>query len=125
MSHPAIAERPTSGGIGAFCATCARGTRSFTGRYREFLLDPGTIFTSVAFLFLVAAIIQTPGGLWGRLPGEASTPLYLAAALVGGSYIWWSAFQGVRQKDFTADIPVSFATIGALAIGQHSAGAVV
>jgi Cd2+/Zn2+-exporting ATPase len=33
--------------------------------------------------------------------------------------------QGIREKDFTADIPVSFATIAALLIGQYSAAAVV
>ena len=58
-------------------------------------------------------------------PEQARTPLYLAAALVGSSYIWWSAFQGIREKDFTADIPVSFATAGALIIGQYAAAAVV
>jgi Cd2+/Zn2+-exporting ATPase len=44
---------------------------------------------------------------------------------VGSGYIWWSAFQGIREKDFTADIPVSFATAGALIIGQYAAAAVV
>ena len=44
---------------------------------------------------------------------------------MGSCYIWWSAIQGIRQRDFTADIPVSFATAGALAIGQYSAAAAV
>src|SRR6266702_7713605 len=39
--------------------------------------------------------------------------------------IWWSAIQGIRARDFTADIPVSFATAAALIIGQYSAAAVV
>ena len=56
---------------------------------------------------------------------QARTPLYLVAALVGSVYIWWSAIQGIRERDFTADIPVSFATAGALIIGQYSAAAVV
>src|SRR5258706_13635397 len=72
------------------CVTCARGGQRFIGRYRDFLLDPGTIFT-----------------------------------LVGSVYIWWSAIQGIRARDFTADIPVSFATAAALIIGQYSAAAVV
>jgi len=45
--------------------------------------------------------------------------------LVGSVYIWWSAIQGIRARDFTADIPVSFATAAALIIGQYSAAAVV
>jgi len=31
--------------IQSVCATCVRGTRTFTSRYRAFLLDPGTLFT--------------------------------------------------------------------------------
>jgi Zn2+/Cd2+-exporting ATPase len=49
----------------------------------------------------------------------------LAAALAGSLYIWWSAIGGIRERDFTADIPVSFATVAALIIGQYSAAAVV
>jgi Cd2+/Zn2+-exporting ATPase len=105
------------------CVTCARGARRFVGRYRAFLLDPGTLFTLASWLLLIAATIQNPGGLVN--PEQAHTPLYLAAALVGSSYIWWSAFQGIRERDFTADIPVSFATAGALIIGQYAAAAVV
>src|SRR5579884_598639 len=37
---------------------------------------------------------------------------------------WWAALQGMRERDFTADIPVSVATIAAIAIGQYSAAAV-
>ncbi len=109
--------------IQSMCVTCARGGRRFVGRYRAFLLDPGTLFTFASLLLLIAATIQNPRGLVDA--EQARTPLYLAAALVGSVYIWWSAFQGIRERDFTADIPVSFATAGALIIGQYSAAAVV
>ncbi len=105
------------------CVTCARGGQRFVRRYRDFLLDPGTLFTLASLLLLIAATIQTPDGLVNS--ADAHTWLYLAAALVGSVYIWWSAIQGIRQRDFTADIPVSFATAAALIIGQYSAAAVV
>jgi Cd2+/Zn2+-exporting ATPase len=105
------------------CGTCARGGQLFVRRYRDFLLDPGTLFTLASLLLLIAAIIQTPDGLVNS--ANAHTWLYLAAALVGSVYIWWSAIQGIRERDFTADIPVSFATAAALIIGQYSAAAVV
>ncbi|HEU0002815.1 MAG TPA: cation-translocating P-type ATPase [Ktedonobacteraceae bacterium] len=105
------------------CATCVRGGQRFVGRYRDFLLDPGTLFTLASLLLLVAATIQTPDGLINS--AHAHTWLYLAAALTGSLYIWWSAIQGIRERDFTADIPVSFATAAALIIGQYSAAAVV
>ncbi len=105
------------------CVTCVRGGQRFVGRYRDFLLAPGTLFTLVSLLLLVAATIVTPDGIINS--AHAHTWLYLAAALVGSVYIWWSAIQGVRARDFTADIPVSFATAAALIIGQYSAAAVV
>ncbi len=105
------------------CVTCIRGGRRFVGRYRDFLLAPGTIFTLVSLLLLVIATIQAPDGVINS--AHAHTWLYLAAALVGSVYIWWSAIQGIRERDFTADIPVSFATAAALIIGQYSAAAVV
>ncbi|HEX7734246.1 MAG TPA: cation-translocating P-type ATPase [Ktedonobacteraceae bacterium] len=117
-SHPPVFSR-----VQAVCATCVYGGKRFVGRYRAFLLDPGTLFTLASFLLLVLAICVTPGGLIDA--GQAHTPLYLAAALVGSVFIWWEAIQGIREKDFTADIPVSFATIGALVIGQYTAAAVV
>lgn len=108
------------------CVTCAVGTRRFAGRYREFLFDPGTLFTFVSLLLLVAATIANPGGL---LSGGGVTPtgnvLYFAAAIVGSVYIWFSAIQGIRERDFTADIPVSIATAAALAIEAYSAAAIV
>ena len=117
---------PEAGQIRAFCVSCARTARSFTGRYREFLLDPGTLFTLVALVLLMLGGIQHPAGLLGSdKAAQVRTPLYIAAALVGSAYIWWSAFQGIRQKDFTADIPVSLATIAAISIGQFSAAAIV
>jgi len=111
--------------IRSVCATCVRGTRTFTGRYRAFLLDPGTLFTLGSLVLLIAAIIQTPAGLTSDKAAESGTPLYLAAALVGAAYIWWSAIRGIRARDFTADIPVSIATAAAIAIHQYSAAAVV
>src|SRR6266566_1200900 len=105
------------------CVTCVRGGRRFVGRYRDFLLNAGTLFTLASLLLLIAATIQTPDGLVNS--NHAHTWLYLAAALAGSVYIWWSALQGIRERDFTADIPVSFATAAALIIGQYSAAAVV
>ncbi len=105
------------------CVTCAHVGRRFVGRYRAFLLDPGTLFTFASLLLLIAATIQNPRGLVDA--EQAHTTPYLAAALAGSIYIWWSALQGIRERDFTADIPVSFATAGALIIGQYAAAAVV
>ena len=105
------------------CVTCVRGGQRFVGRYRAFLLDPGTLFTFASLILLIVATIQNPQGLVNA--EQAHAPLYLVAALVGSVYIWWSAIQGIRERDFTADIPVSFATAGALIIGQYSAAAVV
>ena len=50
----------------ALCATCARGASRFAGRYHDFLLDPGTLFTLTSLLLLLAASIQDPGGLVSR-----------------------------------------------------------
>jgi len=105
------------------CATCARRVVGLAGRYRQFLIEPATLFTGACLVLLVLAVIQHPAGLY--VSREAGSRLYLAAALAGGSFIWWSAVQGIRAKDFTADIPVSVATIAAIAIGQYSAAAVV
>ncbi len=108
------------------CMTCVRGGQRFVGRYRDFLLDPGTLFTLASLLLLIVAGIRNPGGLLGSGgPSRFGTLFYLAAALVGSLYIWWSAIQGIRAGDFTADIPVSVATAAAIAIGQYSAAAVV
>ncbi len=109
--------------VQTMCVTCVRGGQRFVGRYREFLLNAGTLFTFASLVLLIVATIRNPGGLVNA--GQARTPLYLVAALVGSVYIWWSAIQGIRERDFTADIPVSFATAGALIIGQYSAAAVV
>ena len=109
-----------------FCTTCARGVKGFTQRYRDFLLDPSTLFTLISFLLLMLAAVYNPSGLLrSGNPQETGAPLYLAAALVGSVFIWWSAFRGIRHGDFTADIPVSLATAAAIAIGQYSAAAVV
>ncbi len=111
------------GRAGRVCATCARGVREGSGRYSEFLLEPGTLFTLAAGVLLVAAIIATPSGVFSSTGAHA--PLYIAAAVVGSSFIWWSAVQGIRERDFTADIPVSIATAAAIAAGQFSAAAIV
>jgi Zn2+/Cd2+-exporting ATPase len=105
------------------CVTCVRGGQRAVSRYRDFLLDPGTLFTLASLLLLIAATIQTPDGLVNS--AHTHTWLFLSAALIGSVYIWWSAIQGIRERDFTADIPVSFATAAALIIGQYSAAAVV
>jgi Cd2+/Zn2+-exporting ATPase len=109
-----------------FCTTCARGVKGFTQHYRDFLLDPSTLFTLLSFLLLIIATVHNPKGLLSSGdPHQTSAPFYLAAALVGSMVIWWSPFHGIRHGDFTADIPVSLATAAAIAIGQYSAAAVV
>ncbi len=118
-----VTNRSGVGRAVAVCASCARGVRAFGGHYREFLLEPGTVFTALAGGLLVAAIAVDPAGSVSS-SGHHSW-LYVAAALVGSVYIWFSAVQGIRERDFTADIPVSLATIAAIAIGQFSAAAVV
>ncbi len=105
------------------CVTCTRGGQHFVRRYRDFLLAPGTMFTLVSLLLLILAILVTPDGVINS--AHANTWLYLASALVGSVYIWWSAIQGIRERDFTADIPVSLATAAAIIIGQYSAATVV
>jgi Cd2+/Zn2+-exporting ATPase len=108
------------------CIACAVGAKRFAGRYREFLLDRGTLFTLASGLLLISAVVHRPAGIVSSgAPEDAGTLLYLASALVGCMYIWWSALQGIRERDFTADIPVSVATAAAIAIGQYSAAAVV
>lgn len=119
-------EAPTLNRVQAVCVSCARGARTFTGRYRDFLLDPGTLVTIASGILLLVALVLRPSGLLSTGdPLAARSPFYFAAALVGSVYIWWSAIQGIRQGDFTADIPVSVATAAAIAIGQYSAAAVV
>ena len=100
--------------------------RSLFRDYREFLLTPGTIFTLVSSILLAIAVLYQVSGLFIDAAPEAyADRIYLAAALVGSSFIWYSAVQGIREGDFTADIPVSLATAAAIAIGQYSAAAVV
>ena len=101
-------------------------TKNWLTRYRSFLLDPGTLFTLASGMLLILAVILDPSGLLSHHETHsAGSFYYLAAALVGSSYIWWSALQGIWEHDFTADIPVSLATIAAILIGQYSAAAVV
>ncbi len=108
------------------CITCTRTAHRFTQHYRSFLLDPSTLFTLTSLLFLLAAVIvDLRSSVLTGTSAETSSFLYLAAALVGSVYIWWSALQGIREGDFTADIPVSVATMAAIAIGEYAAAAVV
>lgn len=96
------------------------------GAYREFLLDPGTLVTIASGILLIMAMIADPAGILSGSKGNSTAGLlYLLAALTGSSYIWWSAIQGIRESDFTADIPVSVATIAAIAIGEYPAAAIV
>ncbi|HII92682.1 MAG TPA: cation-transporting P-type ATPase, partial [Methanosarcina sp.] len=97
--------------------------RILATRYQDFLLDPGTLFTVASGVLLIIAITAYPQNMLGKT-GEGNW-LYLLSALVGSSFIWWSAYQGIKERDFTADIPVTIATIAAIAIGQYSAAAVV
>lgn len=94
--------------------------------YKHFLLAPGTIITVISGFLLLVAVMYQPAGLFSHDGAEEKISwLYLASALVGSSFIWYNAIQGIREHDFTADIPVSLATIAAIAIGQYSAAAVV
>lgn len=94
-------------------------------RYKDFLLDPGTLFTIVSGVLLITAIAVSPQEMLSEHNAGEGNWLYLLSALVGSSFIWWSAYQGIKERDFTADIPVTIATIAAIAIGQYSAAAVV
>jgi Cd2+/Zn2+-exporting ATPase len=81
------------------------------------------LFTLAAFVLLVIAIAVHPDGAVSSTHRRSG--FYLAAALTGSLYIWWSAVRGICEGDFTADIPVSLATIAAIAVGYYSAAAVV
>jgi len=106
------------------CSCCSKKPAR-TG-YREMLREPGTIFTLASGLLLAMAVIADPGMMLDETATSGSASiLYLIAALTGSSYIWYSALQGIRNRDFTTDIPVSLATIAAIAIGQYPAAAVV
>lgn len=94
-------------------------------RYQDFLLDAGTLFTVASGLLLIIAILAYPQNMLSDNNTSEGNWLYLLSALIGSSFIWWSAYQGIREGDFTADIPVTIATIAAIIIGQYSAAAVV
>lgn len=53
------------GRVARTCATSARTTSCTAGRYRDFLLDAGTLFTLASFLLLVIAIALEPSGTAG------------------------------------------------------------
>jgi Cd2+/Zn2+-exporting ATPase len=99
--------------------------RNLATRYQDFLLDPGTLFTVASGALLIIAIVVYPQNMLSENSMGEGNWLYLLSALVGSSFIWWSAYQGIKERDFTADIPVTIATIAAIAIGQYSAAAVV
>jgi len=117
------ADRSPRSRVARACVTCVRGTRSFAGHYRGFLAEPGTLVTIAALALLLLAIAVSPDGAVSNTARRDG--LYLAAALVGSAYIWFSAIQGIRERDFTADIPVSIATAAAIAVGYYSAAAIV
>jgi Zn2+/Cd2+-exporting ATPase len=98
---------------------------SLVSRYRDFLLDAGTLFTVTSGALLIIAVVAYPQNMWSDNNVSEGSWLYLLSALVGSSFIWWSAYQGIREGDFTADIPVTVATIASIVIGQYSAAAVV
>ena len=106
--------------------TNGKNVWNLLARYQDFLLDPGTLFTLVSGLILIIAIIAYPQNMLSDSNAtDEGNWLYLLSALIGSSFIWWSAYQGIKERDFTADIPVTIATIAAIAIGQYSAAAVV
>lgn len=99
--------------------------RILATRYQDFLLEPGTLFTAASGILLIIAIAVYPQNMLSENSTGEGNWLYLLSALVGSSFIWWSAYQGIKERDFTADIPVTIATIAAIAVGQYSAAAVV
>jgi Cd2+/Zn2+-exporting ATPase len=109
-----------------FCASCVRSTKALTYRYHDFLFEPGTLITVASSFLLLLAITLNPLEIVSdNAPKNSAHWFYMASALVGSCYIWWSAIQGIRKGDFTADIPVSLATLAAILIGQFAAAAVV
>lgn len=88
--------------------------------YRSFLLSPAAFVTlSSGILLLLAAILfLVDQASW-------SERLFLLSALTGGAYILSSAVKGVLQRDFTADVLVSIAMIGSIAISRYEAAAIV
>lgn len=112
-----------------FTHSCACHNHKTNSSYKDFFLSPSTLFTIASTLLLTVAIIQSPDEIFSHHNHEEiikdESLLYLIAAIVGSAYIWYSALQGIRRRDFTADIPVTLATIAAIAIGQYAAAAVV
>lgn len=110
--------------VGRVCASCVHKVATSGGRL-AFWAQPGAVATLLSAALLAVALIDKPEGLLSATAVDSHSAWYLAAAVLGSSYIWWSALRGVFERDFTADIPVSVATIAALSIGQYAAAAVV
>ncbi|ACL17607.1 heavy metal translocating P-type ATPase [Methanosphaerula palustris] len=106
------------------CSCCSK--RPARTGYRELLWEPETIFTLASGLLLAIAILIDPDMMLHETVTSGTGGLfYLIAALTGSIPIWLSALQGIWNRDFTTDIPVSLATFAAIAIGQYPAAAVV
>ena len=112
------------GRVGRACGTCVSGGHQVNGRYRDFLLEPGTLFCLASGLRRVATITVHPGGVVSRNEGSAR-PLFIVAAFTGYVCSWWSATPRIRESYFTADIPVSVATVPVAAIAQFSETAAI
>jgi Cd2+/Zn2+-exporting ATPase len=103
------------------CTSCATTPPGLFQRYRGFLLSPGTLIAAANALLLLAGLAAT---LAGR--PQLGQWLYLASALVGGAPIFKLAAANIlRRFDLTAGVMVSIAMIGAIAIGEYSAAALV
>lgn len=109
------------------CSCCHKPSGSRESRnYREFLRQPLTLVTLASGILLIIAYAAgnaLPG--IGPDPGESENVLFLVAALVGSSWIWYAAAESIRNRSFSTEIPVSLAIIAAIAIGQYSAAAIV
>jgi hypothetical protein len=66
--------------------------RSLASRYRDFLLDPGTLFTVASGVLLIIAIVAYPQNMLSDNNTGEGNWLYLLSALIGSSFIWWSAY---------------------------------
>ena len=63
LRRPMALSSPALIRLQSVCVTCVRGGQRVVLHYRDFLLDPGTLFTLASLLLLIAASIQAPDGL--------------------------------------------------------------